>query len=264
MPRNPKIEFDELQMYFGYPYVIDTEDSQGTVTVYSPTIGDIMAIGESKFYQTLNIFICNTTQYRALLWDIGIDWNQFTDFQLFVMLYKQADPDVTKLLFGDLDFSKFEPLMKHKNEEDEEGELILWNNDVGVEINANVHNHFSQYLRAVFGITPEEKFTDNQTLKEWYITKDKRATENAKKMEQKKGKTKTTSGMKAVISSLINHPGFKYKLQELKQVGVAEFYDSVKRLQVYEQSIALMRGMYSGFVDGSKIKPEDYNFMREI
>ena len=25
-----------------------------------------------------------------------------------------------------------------------------------------------------------------------------------------------------------------------------------------------MKGMYSGFIDGSKIKSEDYNFMREI
>lgn len=25
-----------------------------------------------------------------------------------------------------------------------------------------------------------------------------------------------------------------------------------------------MKGMYSGMIDGSKIKPEDYNFMREI
>ena len=70
--------------------------------------------------------------------------------------------------------------------------------------------------------------------------------------------------MKSIISSLINHPGFKYKLKELKEVGVAEFYDYVKRLQVYEQSTALMKGMYSGFVDSSKLKPDDYNFMREI
>lgn len=70
--------------------------------------------------------------------------------------------------------------------------------------------------------------------------------------------------MKTIVSSLVNHPGFKYKLKELKEVGVAEFYDSVKRLQIYEQSTALMKGMYSGFIDGSKIKPEDYNFMREI
>ena len=250
-------------MYFGEPYVIDVPEAAGTVTVYSPTIGDIIHIGEARFYQTLNIFTCNTTQYRVVLWDLGIDWNEFPDFYLFAMLYKQADPEVTKLLFGDLDFSKFEQFLKHKDEEDTDGELILYDAKNDIEINKEVHNHFSQYLRSVFGINPEEKITNDATLKRWYITKDKRALENTKKLEEQ-GKTKPTASMKNIVSSLVNHPGFKYKLKELKEVGVAEFYDSVKRLQIYEQSTALMKGMYSGFIDGSKIKPEDYNFMREI
>ena len=68
----------------------------------------------------------------------------------------------------------------------------------------------------------------------------------------------------ALISSCVNHPGFKYNLQQLKEVGVAQFYDSVKRLQVYENATACLKGMYSGFVDGKKIHAEDYNFMKEI
>lgn len=88
MARTPTIEFDHLQMYFGEPYVIDCEDAMGTLTVYTPTIGDIVHIGEKRFYQTLNMFVCNTTQYRVLLWDIGIDWNTFSDFSLFCMFYK--------------------------------------------------------------------------------------------------------------------------------------------------------------------------------
>ena len=79
-----------------------------------------------------------------------------------------------------------------------------------------------------------------------------------------KDEIESSSSIQALISSCINHPGFKYSLKDLKHVGVAEFYDSVKRLQVYEQSTALMKGMYSGFVDGSKLKATDYNFMREI
>lgn len=263
MPRNPKIEFDELQMFFGEPYVIDCESAVGTITVYSPTIGDIVRIGEKRFYQNLNYFIANTTQYRYILWQMGIDWNTISDFQLFVMLYQQADSEVTKLMFGDLDFSKFQPLSKVKDENDETGELVLWNDEDQIEINADVHNHFSQYLREVFGTHPEEKFTEDPILKQWYITKDRRAIENAKKLEEA-GKGKKAASIKAVISALINHPGFKHKLSELRDVGVAEFYDSVKRLQVYEQSTALMKGMYSGFIDGSKIKSEDYNFMRDI
>jgi hypothetical protein len=69
--------------------------------------------------------------------------------------------------------------------------------------------------------------------------------------------------MRSIISACVNHPGFKYKLDELKQVGVCEFYDSVKRLQVYEASTALLKGMYSGMIDSSKINPDEYNFMRD-
>ena len=261
MPRNPKIEFDMLQMYCGEPYVIDLPDTIGSITVYSPTIGDVISAGEKKFYETLNIFICNTTQYRLPLWDNGIDWTQISDFELFAQLYHSIDSDISKMLFGDLDFSKFQPLMKRKSADDEKGELILWNEDSQVEINQDVYNHFSQYLQNVFSIFPEEKITKDDILKTWYINKDRRALKNAQEAEEK-GK-KHSYSIQALISACINHPGFKYKLKDLKEVGVCEFYDSVRRLQIYEQSTALMKGMYSGFVDGSKIDPNNYNFMRE-
>ena len=262
MPRNPKIDFDMLQLYFGEPYVIDLENVPGTVTVLSPTIGDIISIGEKRFYQTLNIFICNTTQYRVLLWDLGIDWNTFSDFELFVMLSQQIDPEVSKLLFRDLDFSKFEPYMK-KLKEDEDPVLVMYDSEDDIEINYDVYNHFSQYIRTMFNTFPEEKITEHNTLKKWYIDKDKRELERKQKKAEK-GEEEPSVSIQALISSCINHPGFKHSLKDLKNVGVAEFYDSVKRLQVYEQSTSLMKGMYSGFIDGSKIKPNDYNFMREI
>jgi len=63
---------------------------------------------------------------------------------------------------------------------------------------------------------------------------------------------------------MVNHPGFKYKLQELREVGVCEFYDSVQRLQIYESATAVMKGMFSGMVDSSKIKPDQYNWMKQF
>lgn len=189
MPRNPKVDFDLLQMYFGEPYIIDCENIPGKITIYSPTIGDIVRIGEKRFYQTLNIFVCNTTQYRLVLWDLKIDWNTLSDFELFSMFYTQTDPEVVKLIFGDLDFSKFERVFKQPLSEDEKPELILWNEEDEIGINADVHNHFSQYLRAMFNIFPEEKITTSDYLKAWYIQKDKRALEKAQKDEEE-GKAK--------------------------------------------------------------------------
>ena len=67
-----------------------------------------------------------------------------------------------------------------------------------------------------------------------------------------------------MISFCLNHPGFKYKKNELRDLGIVEFNDSVQRLLIYESTSALMKGVYSGFVDTSKINNKEFNFMREF
>lgn len=273
MPRNPKVEFDTLQLYFREPYHINLDNVPGEIILYQPTIGDIVRIGENRFYETLSIFTTNTTQYKTFLWNMNprIDWNTFTDFQLFVMLYHSADPEIVKLLFGELDLFKFKPYMRTKdgsppsedsdfNNLGDDLEIVLWNDEDEIAINYDVWNHMSQYFRIVFNVFPEEKITNSPMLKQMYIDREKRALERKKES----GESGKSTGLQSVISACVNHPGFKYKLQELRDVGVFEFYDSVNRLQIYEHSVAIMRGMYSGFVDGSKLNPEDYNFMRDI
>lgn len=312
--RYKKIEFDKLQQYFGEPYTINIDGVPGEITIQSPTIGDIIVLGESKFYQTLNIFTTNTTVYRSMLWDMGIDWNDFSDFNLFCLLYKGINNDASKLIFGDnLVFDKFElytkkievPVEKTEEEkkkdeiksrqdyinnklamlqnhiygietekeikeEEKEPEIkyetkevvILYDVENDIEINEEVYQHITQYLRSVFNMNPEEELTSDNMLKKWWVDKDKRVAER-EKLKEKQGKKESYS-IQPLISFCVNHPGFKYNLQELRNVGVAQFYDSVKRLQIYENAGACLRGMYGGFVDGSKISPDSYNFFKEI
>ena len=68
-----------------------------------------------------------------------------------------------------------------------------------------------------------------------------------------------------LISSMVNHPGFKYKKNELIDVGIVEFMDSVQRLQLYENVTALMSGVYSGMLDTSKINlSKELNWLRDL
>ena len=258
--RNPKIEFDRLQAYFGEPYVIDLDGIAGSVTVYEPSIGDIIRIGEKRFYSTLNIYTTNTTAHRLMLWENGIDWCEMKDYELFTLLLQGGDDEVNQLLFGNLDIKKFERVGKNT----ENGQIVtLYNREADVEIDENVYYHISQYLRMIFNMYPEEKITHVATLKKWYIDKDKRERE-IEEEKSKKGKEKDSYSIQPLISAYLNHPGTKYKLKELKEVGICEFNDSIQRLQIYESTTACMKGLYSGMVDGSKIKPDEYNFMKEI
>lgn len=252
-----KIEFDRLKMYFGEPFEIDLESALGKITVYQPTIGDVVEVGEGKFLSTLNVFVANTTMYRLMLWDSGLDWNEISDFQLFVLLKNMIDFNASKLLFGDLDWNEFQPMFR--NIDDNNQALVLVNEKQNIEINEEVYEYFHQYIQTMFNMKPEDEFTEDKILKKWWIDKDRRKTDREAKKDDKK-----SVSLVSQISAYINHPGTKYKLSELKEVGVCEFYDSIQRLQIYESTTALMKGMYSGMIDSKNIKPEDYNFMKDI
>jgi hypothetical protein len=72
------------------------------------------------------------------------------------------------------------------------------------------------------------------------------------------------SMLKPLISSMVNSEGFKYKLNELKDVGICEFMDSVKRIQTIQHVKMLQQGIYCGNIDGSKLFKSELNWMKEL
>ena len=254
---NSKLKIDKLKLYFGEPYIINTPSKD--IVVYQPTIGDIMELGEEKFYSVVNVFIANSTMYRLQLWDLGIDWNTVSDFQIFSMLVTNLLVDDTRILFGDIDFTTFEFYTKKTISEDEEEvtEIVLYSPVFDIEINEQVHAQMSLYIKTMMNIFPKVEKAKGKTTKQWIID------EEREKQKQNKDK-EYSSSLLPLISGCLNHAGFKYKKAELKEVGIIEFMDSVQRLQVYESTTALLRGAYSGFMDTSKVSKEEFNFMREI
>ena len=246
-----KYSFDKLQMFFGEDYKI----ADGII-ISQPTIGDIMAFGEDRFYQVLNPFVINPTSFRVVLWQNKIDWTTMTDYELFYKLILQLKPpqSETSIIFGDLDFGKFN-LYKRQNEVDGEivEDIVLLNSEQNVIIDEEIYSHMSCYLRTMFNIFPKVEKAKGKTTKEWMIEEDILKSQN---------QPPSDSNLLSMISFCLNHPGFKYKKSELKDLGIVEFNDSVQRLLIYESTSSLMKGIYSGFVDTSKIDKKEFDFMR--
>lgn len=261
--RNPVIEFDELQIYMDIPHTIDLEGIEGSITVHSPTLGQVIMMGQDKFYAGISPFITNTTQYRLPLWEMGIDWNELPDFDLFCMLiHAGLDKEVTDILFGEeIDWSKF--VLCAKQNEDGTEKHVLYNEESKIEIDENVYFHLSQYIRKVILRDPEEKITTDATMKQAFIMKDKRHRAN-EEWKKQNGEDDSSYSLQALISACLNHPGFKYKKSELMDVGINEFFDSVQRLQIYESSIASLHGAMGGMIDAKKLPKDATNFMRKV
>ena len=246
----PNIHIDKLKLYFRQPIVINAYKEMGLndIVLLQPSIGDIVKVSEPLFYSTLSVFTTNPTANRLLLWNEGIDWNDLTDYGLFVMFFNRINPEISKLIFQDVDFTRFKRLKKNDD-------ILFYNEEQNIVIDENIYNIISLYFRTMFNAFPKTEKTVDAVAKEWII-EEELMNAAIKKDEDK-------SSLFSLISTCVNHPGFKYKSSELINVGIFEFMDSVKRLQIYESATAVMKGMYSGFVDVKKIDKEAYNFMKE-
>ena len=245
-------KFDSLKMYFREDYFVKG------IRIVQPTIGNILNMGESKFYYDLSPFLYNSTSIRVMLWDLPqrIDWCKVKDIEVFSMLKSMTDTDnsAIRLLFPDYRIEHMQ-LMQFQEKDSDKPQLCLYDSENDFILKESEYMEIAEYIRTLLNIHPKVEKAKGKTAKKWMIDEDRI------NMAQKEDKN--NSILLPLVSACINHPGFKYKLQELREVGIYEFMDSVQRLQIYESTRALIGGSYSGFADMSKVPKEQFNFMRE-
>lgn len=244
-------KFDKLALFFMEDYEVKG------IKISQPTIGDILKIGEENFYQALSPFLYNSTSIRLMLWDAGIDWCKVKDIEVFSILINilNENKEPLKILFKDTDITTFN-LYKIKRTENSEEEFCLYSKQYDIKLYEEDYMEIAEYIREMMNVHPKVEKAKGKTAKKWIIDEDC--------MNALHKNNKNTSTLLPLISACINHPGFKYKLQELREVGIYQFMDAVQRLQIYESSRALLQGSYSGFCDTSKVPSENFNFMRDI
>lgn len=249
--------FDKLQMYFGKDYHVN-DMSGKEIAIKMPKIGHVLKFGESRFYQALSPFFTNSTSIRLALWDMKprVDWTKVKDIEVFYRLSPALqDKEVIQTVFPDFDFSD---IRLTELVDDPEHKPVLYSPSQQIILLEDSFMEMAEYIRTILNKHPKVEKATGKTTKEWIIQEDR-----MKKLSQKPEDV-NSDDLLSLVSSCINHPGFKYRLEELEDMGIYQFMDSVKRIQKYEQSTAVLKGMYSGFVDGSKLDPETYNFMGDL
>lgn len=216
-----------------------------------PTLGDIEQLTESKYMNMLSVFIASPFDMIAQLDEIGIDFTKITSYQLFCMMYKTLEKSQTKILFGDFDFVKLRIV-------DNDGKVELRNETT--VINEDSFNEIVQAIRTINCLSPPKfKGVANEYTKMKMIEYAKSELEL-----NKRRKSKPKSVFKTLISRAVNHPYFKYKLEEIWDMKVYVFYDFLKSINIIENSNYLNMGAYSGNIDISKINKSELNWLREF
>ena len=133
---------DELKIYRGEDYVVSNY-----IKIHQPTLNEICDYGERDYYSMVYNLTATPQSMKVQLWDMGIDYTTITPFELFYnILYKVYSQEKTSIIFGDLDFTKFQVMQR----KDDESILLYQEVYVGDIYNAKheLVYHFSNLLDA--------------------------------------------------------------------------------------------------------------------
>ena len=238
-------EVDPLQLYFGDDYIINDK-----IKIKQAKIGDIVDFGEAKYFSVVHTLTAIPSDLKSKLWDMGLDWMEIEDFELFMMLAPTLSKENTELLFGDLDFTKLKPYRNKEN-----GDIVLADLESGVKIDKLIYLRIVNYLRKVHNITPKIERAANKTTKQILIDEDRMKI----RLNQEKP---FKSYLLPLISSVKVRMG--YTKDYVRNEGFVEFFDDLSRLQIINNADHLLAGCYSGMIDTKKINKADLNWLKEI
>ena len=249
---------DELKLYRGDDYVMPNG-----VVIHCPTLGNICDYGEKEYLSMISLFTSTTIDRCAQLDDMGIDYTQITNFDMFIIFLQMLTADgeikegiqtiATRILFGDLDFSKF------KIAQSDKGVCLVGENNI--ILHENDFEAITAYLRKMNGMPePLYKTVKNEFAKRQLIDDARNDAEFQRKLAAFKGEH---SQYQPLISALVNHPSFKYNWHTVWDISVYAFFDSLKRIQIIDNANHLYTGLYSGCIEYKNIK-KDLDWLKPI
>ena len=241
---------DELKIYRGEDFVVSKH-----IVLHQPTLNEICDYGERYYYSMIYNFTATPQLFKVQLWDMGIDYTTLTPYELFYrMIYLMYPQEKTSILFGDLDFSKFKLYPK------QDGSIFLEQiiDNETVIIDECTYNMIVDYICKSHFIERDLKRPANNSTKMVLI-------EDARDEIERNKNKEYHSQLKNLISSMINSEGFKYNHDQVWDMKINAFMDSVKRIGKIKNADLLLQSGYSGFgVNLKEIDNKQLDWLGEL
>ena len=206
-----------------------------------PTVGEILE-DEEHYYSLVSSLTATPFQYMVQLDDMGIDFTQITDYQLFMMLFPSFAKTFKSLLFGSLDLSDISICQNSQNDS-----IVLYSPKNDIVIDELIYNNIVKYIRKINNLKRENRRPGNDEAKEFRI-----------KLERKKQKRNANKPyepyLEKMVIALVNRPEFKYNYEQVNNLNIYQFNKSFEQINTSINFDNTMIGVYAGTIDTSKIR----------
>lgn len=232
------------------------------LTVHIPLVSEIRASyqDEMEYYKLVSVFIKTPCDAMVELDDIGIDYTQVKEYELFIMMMisllnskETVSQRHWKMIFPYIDINNLNISVVND-------EYVIVNTENEVIIDNKIYVKLSDLLRQI--ISAEKNMDDYKVpveeTRKYIISRKRLKQQRALERELRYGK-KSSSELDGVILLLVNNCNFKYNFETVGQITIYDLYVCLRQIYSDREIDGLMSGYWSGNVDLKKIDNSKLN-----
>ena len=218
----------------------DHVDITPKIKIYIPTVGEVLE-DEQSYYSTITALTATPYQYMVQLDDMGIDYTEITDYDLFLMLFSIYAKTDTSLIFKDLYVSDYEI---YKDTSNDTTVLYSETNSMDGKIDELVYIKIVDAIRKINSLERVKFKPGNEEAKRYLLKRERK--------KQKRNADKPYEPyLEKLVIALVNRPEFKYNYEQVMDMSIYKFNQSFKQIQTSINFDKTMIGVYAGSVDTS-------------
>ena len=218
------------------------------IRITIPTVGEILG-NEDSYYGMVTALTAMPIDMMVQLDDLGIDFTEISEYDLFLLLFSGLRAQDTSLVFGDLDLSKFELATR-----EESNEIVLIDRENDIVIDRLIQQQIAATLRKIHHLEKNYRKPGNEEAKKYML-------ERARIKQKRHRNRRSFSELEALIVALVNTEQYKYDFEGTRELSIYQFNESVRQVIKKIDYDNRMIGVYAGTVSVKDLSRDDLTWL---
>lgn len=218
------------------------------ISVRIPTVGEVLE-DEDNYYSLVYTLTAMPIDKMVQLDDLGIDFTQINDYDLFLLFFAAIREQDAHLIFGDLDLKKF---AFAESEDGSSFVLVDAKNDIVID--RRVQGQIAATLRKVHHLEKNRRKPGNKEAQDFMLKVER------EKLARHKRRS-SFSNLESLIIALVNTEQFCYRYDDVLNLTIYQFNESVRQIVHKVEYDNRMHGVYSGTISAKDLSQDDLNWL---
>lgn len=217
------------------------------ISIRIPTVKEVLE-AEDNYYGLVYALTAMPIDRMVQLDDLGIDFTQISAYELFLLFFPAIREFDTSLIFGGLDLKKFELASG-----EDESSLVFVDAENDIVIDQRVYAQITATLRKIHHLEKNRRKPANKEAKDFML--------QVERDKLKRQKRSTFSHLESLIVALVNTEQFCYRYDNVLDLTIYQFNESVRQVVRKVDYEHKMAGVYAGTISAKDLSQEDLNWL---